>query len=41
VYEKAKSTNPIRWPGKIRNWDHIKAVMLNPEKPAAAQEQAA
>ena len=30
VYEKAKEKNPIRWSGKIRNWDHDNVVHLNP-----------
>lgn len=32
VYEKAKSQNPSRWTGEIRNWDLIEEVHLNPEK---------
>ena len=32
VYQQAKSQNPERWTGKIRNWDQIKEVYLNPEK---------
>ena len=32
VYLKAKSANPLRWSGGIRNWDPIKEVKLNPEK---------
>lgn len=32
VYNKAKLANPSRWSGKIKNWDHIKEVYLNPEK---------
>ena len=32
VYQQAKVTNPIRWSGKIRNWDPITEVHLNPEK---------
>ncbi len=28
VYKKAKLANPNRWTGKIKNWDHIKAVYL-------------
>jgi putative transposase len=32
VYLKAKSANPLRWSGGIRNWDPIKEVNLNPEK---------
>lgn len=32
VYEQAKRENPRRWSGKIRNWDRITEVWLNPEK---------
>jgi putative transposase len=32
VYQQAKSQNPNRWSGEIRNWDQIKEVHLNPEK---------
>ena len=32
VYKKAKLENPNRWSGEIKNWDHIEAVYLNPEK---------
>ena len=32
VYLKAKSANPLRWSGDIRNWDPVKEVNLNPEK---------
>jgi transposase InsO family protein len=32
VYLKAQAENPERWSGKIRNWDHIKEVFLNPSK---------
>ena len=32
VYLKAKSVNPLRWSGGIRNWNPIKEVNLNPEK---------
>ena len=31
VYKQAKSRNPERWSGEIRNWDTIKEVYLNPE----------
>jgi putative transposase len=30
VYEQAKQKNPVRWSGKTRNWETIKAVRLNP-----------
>lgn len=32
VYLQAKSENPERWSGDIRNWDPVKEVHLNPEK---------
>ncbi len=32
VYLLAKSRNPHRWTGDIRNWDVIKEVSLNPDK---------
>jgi len=32
VYELAKSKNPTRWSGDIRNWNPVKDVYLNPEK---------
>jgi len=32
VYNKAKLSNPRRWSGDIKNWDHIEEVYLNPEK---------
>ncbi len=32
VYLEAKSKNPNRWSGDIRNWDRIEKVYLNPEK---------
>ena len=32
VYNTAKSKHPNRWSGKIRDWDPITEVHLNPEK---------
>ena len=32
TYLKANQRNPERWSGKIRNWDHIKIVYLNPNE---------
>ena len=32
VYERAKSLNPKRWSGDIRNWTAAGAVSLNPGK---------
>jgi len=31
VYKHAREKNPTRWHNKIRNWDYIKEVTLNPE----------
>lgn len=31
VYERARARNPERWCGKIRNWNPIKEVVLNPD----------
>ena len=32
VYEEARKRNPIRWSGKVRNWEASKEVSLNPMK---------
>jgi transposase InsO family protein len=32
VYLKARSANPLRWSGNIRNWDPVEEVYLNPGK---------
>lgn len=32
VYQVAKSEHPERWSRDIRNWNHVKQVLLNPEK---------
>lgn len=34
VLEKAKSKNPSRWSGSVRNCNHVKMVFLNPSDPA-------
>ncbi|MBB5189022.1 hypothetical protein HNQ57_003321 [Zhongshania antarctica] len=39
VYEQARLENPMRWSGHIRNWELIKDVYLNPEKPAVVGEE--
>ena len=39
VYLAAKSANPTRWSGEIRNWDHIKEVHLNPDTQKAKREE--
>lgn len=31
VYEAAKAAKPERWSGKIRNWNRVEEVFLNPE----------
>jgi len=32
VYQTARAKYPQRWSGNTRNWDPIKAVLLNPDK---------
>lgn len=32
VYEKARSQNPNRWSKRVRNWNPVHKVWLNPEK---------
>ncbi len=32
LYLKARERNPRRWSGATRNWSHIQAVTLNPER---------
>ncbi len=39
VYELAKSKNPNRWSGDIRNWNPVKEVALNPEKQKTKSEE--
>lgn len=39
VYEKARELHPERWSGKIRNWDRISKVILNPVKEICQQEE--
>lgn len=39
VYEKARRRHPERWTGRIRNWEPVGAVWLNPESRAEAIEQ--
>jgi hypothetical protein len=29
VYEEARARHPERWSGPVRNWEPIKAVILN------------
>jgi len=40
VYMKAKSENPERWSGEIRNWNHVTEVWLNPPKDLSEKNQA-
>ena len=39
VYEEARRRNPRRWSGKVRNWDRIERVWLNPEPKKQPAEQ--
>jgi hypothetical protein len=32
LYTQAKQRNPARWSGHTRDWSHIGAVTLNPER---------
>lgn len=38
VYLKARSANPLRWSGDIRNWDPVGEVYLNPGKQKVEEE---
>ena len=33
VYERTRQTNPQRWSGQVRRWEHVDVVHLNPETP--------
>ncbi|MFT7404678.1 MAG: putative transposase [Zhongshania sp.] len=39
VHEQARLENLMRWSGHIRNWEPIKDVYLNAEKPAVVGEE--
>jgi len=39
LYRRAKSENPKRWSGEIRNWEPVKEVYLNPEKQKIVTEE--
>ncbi len=39
VYQQAKSKNPGRWRGEIRNWRPVEKVYLNPDKQKAGIQQ--
>ena len=38
LYASARAENPARWSRKVRNWQPIGAVWLNPEPEQAASE---
>ena len=37
LYVQARAAHPARWSGTTRNWSHIGAVTLNPERDAVVQ----
>ena len=39
VYQRARVANPERWSGNTRNWNRPGAVILNPDKPPAADDE--
>ena len=39
TYQTAKTTNPNRWSGEVRNWEWIPEVFLNPDKSNTSEEQ--
>ena len=41
LYTQAKQRNPARWSGNTRDWSHISAVTLNPERDAVLNTTAA
>jgi len=41
LYESAKRANPERWSKHCRQWQRVEVVMLNPDKPETALENAA
>jgi putative transposase len=41
VYELARAKDPLRWSGKVRNWEHIKEVNLNPDRPVPEEQKEA
>jgi putative transposase len=36
IYAAARTRNPERWSGKIRAWEHVEVVTLNPEREKSA-----
>ena len=41
LYESAQKANPERWSKHCRRWQRVEVVMLNPDKPETALENAA
>tara|TARA_R110002167_G_C12637626_1_gene648098 strand:+ start:569 stop:1624 length:1056 start_codon:yes stop_codon:yes gene_type:complete len=41
VYQQAKEKRPERWSGKVRDWEPVGEVMLNPDRAEKALDQAA
>ncbi|QWA09357.1 transposase family protein [Sodalis ligni] len=41
LYESAQRANPERWSKHCRQWQRVEVVMLNPDKPETALENAA
>lgn len=41
IYAEARSRNPRRWSGKIRDWEPIAGVWLNPDRSTVGTTQAA
>ena len=37
LYIQARDAHPARWSGKTRDWSHLGAVTLNPERDAVVQ----
>lgn len=41
LYRQARARHPGRWSGETRNWEPIRAVMLNPDREQPQQKEAA
>ncbi len=39
LYQRARAQHPARWSGHTRNWKHIQAVTLNPERASIIHDQ--
>ena len=39
LYQYARDQHPARWNGHTRNWNHIQAVTLNPERDCVVHDQ--